>query len=342
MIFIYNFFYLTFLNLIENKIRLNKKIYLILCSIPLILIIVLCKNLPDYKYYYDSYMNIENINYYGHVNLENGYLYVSKIFYHLGFSYHWFRSILLLMILCIFLFKIYYTEKDIAFKILLFYSTTFIFTILVQYRSGLALALYLIFGIELLIKNKKIFYILYILLLTQIHSSIILFLPLIFLKKIENKKIKVIILVFTLLIPFFYQEILELITILSNYIPGLEKINNYLNNPAWYDVNGKYGRRDFFTIFLYLLLILKLTINSKEKNIYLWIFYLSIFYRSIFLKIPEIGFRAYLLCQFSLIFLIPKLLENKILIKIMAILVSFVYFYLLISVYGGGVVLKNN
>lgn len=340
MIFIYNFFYLTLLSLLENKIKLNKKIILILSIFPLVLMIVFLKNFPDDNYYYDSYIHINEIKYNGHFNLEKGYLFLSKIFFDLGFSYHWFKVTVLIIILCIFLKKIY-DKNEICFKVLLFYSTTFIFTVLVQYRSGLVLALFLVSGIELLKKNKNIFYTFYILFLTQIHSGIILFLPLIVLRKITSKKMKIFILLCTILIPFFYQEILELINILSIYIPGLEKVNNYLNNPVWYDVNGKYGRRDIFTIILYLLLVLKLKIYSKRENIYLWIFYLSIFYRSIFIKVPEVGFRAYLLCQFSLIFLIPKLLKNKLFIKIISILVIFVYFYLLISVYGGGIILRN-
>lgn len=340
MIYIYIFVYLCVLCYLERILKLNKRLSFILCSIPLIFTIIFIRNIPDYEAYLKSYNLLNNLNDNYHINLEIGYLYISKIFYFWGLNYHFFRIILLGFILAVFS-KILLDGKNLTVKFLLFYTTTFIFTVLVQYRSGLSLALFCLYGIPLLKKNKKGHFLFLIFLLSFFHKSIFLFVPLIFLKDILKKRDKIILLFIALLIPYFYSYILKILEKGAEYISFFNKLNNYLKTPWWFDINATFGRRDYFTISLCLFFIIFLKKVSKEENIYFWIFYLCILYKGIFIKIPEVGFRAYLLCQFSLVILVPKFLTKRYYIRVFVIqLVTFIYFYLLISSYGGGKLLN--
>lgn len=340
MIFIYIFVYLCILCYLEKFLKINKKIIIVLCAVPLIALIIFLKNIPDYEMYFKSYNLSYDLKNSYHINIEKGYLWLSKFFYLANLNYHFFRIILLSIIVLIFL-NIIGKRKYISISFLLFYTTTFIFTVLVQYRSGLSLALFCLFGIPLLKKNKKIHFLILVFLLSFFHKSIFLFIPLIFLKDIYKKIEKIILLFIALLIPYFYSYVLKILEKGAEYISFFDKLNNYLKAPWWFDINATFGRRDWFTILLCLFFIIYLKKISKEENIYFWIFYLSILYRGIFIKIPEVGFRAYLLCQFSLVILVPKFLTRRYYIRIFLVqLVILVYFYLLISTYGGGELLN--
>lgn len=340
MIYIYIFMYLCILCYLEKILKMNKRLSFILCSIPLIFIIIFVRNIPDYEVYLKSYNLLNNLNDNHHINLERGYLYIGKMFYFIGLNYHFFRIILLGFILVIFS-KILLDNKNWTVKFLLFYTTTFIFTVLVQYRSGLSLALFCLFGIPLLKKNKKSQFLALIFILSFFHKSIFLFIPLIFLKDIFRKRNKIILLFTALLIPYFYSYVLKILEKGAEYISFFNKLNNYLKAPWWFDIDATFGRRDYFTILLCLFFIICLKRISKEENIYFWVFYLCILYRGIFIKIPEVGFRAYLLCQFSLVMLVPKFLTKEYYIRVLFIQsITFIYFYLLISSYGGGELLN--
>ena len=173
MIYIYIFIYLSILCYLEKILRMNKRVSFILCFIPLIFIIVFVRDIPDYEAYLKSYNLLNNLDDNYHINLEKGYLYISKIFYFIGLNYHFFRIILLGLILVVFS-KILLEGKNLAIKFLLFYATTFIFTVLVQYRSGLGLALFFLFGIPFLKRNKKIYFLVLVFLLSFFHKSILL------------------------------------------------------------------------------------------------------------------------------------------------------------------------
>lgn len=340
MIFIITFFYFCILCYIEKIFKIHKKIFVFLCMIPLIILIIFIKDIPDYEMYFKSYNLSYDLKNNYHINIEKGYLWLSKFFYLTDLDYHFFRIGLLLIILLMFL-KIMIKSKYISINFLLFYSTTFIFTVLVQYRSGLSLALFYLFGIPLLKKNKKSQFLALIFLLSFFHKSIFLFIPLIFLKDIFKKRNKIILLFTALLIPYFYSYVLKILEKGAEYISFFNKLNNYLKAPWWFDIDATFGRRDYFTILLCLFFIICLKRISKEENIYFWVFYLCILYRGIFIKIPEVGFRAYLLCQFSLVILIPKFLTKEYYIRVLFIQsITFIYFYLLISSYGGGELLN--
>lgn len=336
------FFYLSILMLFQEIKK--SKIIEIAMLLPFLYLIVVVKKIPDYDMYLNSFNNINDFISFYHRNLENGYLYITLIFRKIGFEYHYFRIVLLF-----FIFFLYYkvmqnmVKKNIA--IFIFYCVSFIYGVLVQYRSGLMLALFLNFGIKLLENKKYKKYIILIFLLTLIHSSALLFLPLVFIYKIKTKKVKIIILILTVFLPVYFDSVIIIIDYMSNYIRALKKIFNYLNSSYWYKENSTIGLRDLFNIGVYIYFLIFFKIKNKKDNIYMWLLYLSIFWRFLFIRIPEVGLRSYLLFQFSLVYLVSSIfkslnLKTRILYLIFLIIISYIYFYLLISQYGHGEILK--
>jgi hypothetical protein len=333
MIYLLLYFYYSFLALFENKIKIDIVLKIIITISPLLGLIIFIENIPDYNIYKLSYENIENFNYVINLHMEKLYLVVSWIFYQLGITYHFFRVIVLSIIVTSFSYiivKLGY--KNYFLRFFLLYTCIFITTIFIQYRSGLALMLFLSFGIKYLKYKKKLLFIIIIFILSFIHNSILSMLPLVFLCGIESRKTKLFFLIASIGLIFIYDEIFKLLEYLSRNLLILKKINNYILNSEFYFSNSTLGIRDLSNIFLFIIIVYFIKV-SREENIYVWMFFLMIFYRIIFYKTPEVGIRLGFLCQYSVIILIPKLMKKNFFNFIGILTFYFISFYSIIHNY---------
>lgn len=333
MIYLLLYFYYSFLTLLENKIKIDAVLKMIITIFPLLGLIIFIENIPDYDIYRLSYENIENFNYTINLNIEKLYLIITLIFYRLGVSYHIFRTILLSLMTILFsyiLMKV--NHKKYFLNFLLFYSCIFITTIFIQYRSGLALILFLIFGVKCLKYGKIALFIIIIFILSFIHTSILSMLPLVFLYRVESRKIKLFFLIGSIGLIFIYDEIFKLLGYLSTKLFILQKINNYILNSSFYSPNSTLGVRDLSNIFLFIIIVYFIRV-SREENMYVWMFFFIIFYRIIFYKTPEVGIRLGFLCQYSVVILISKIMKKNFLNFIGILTFYFISFYSIIHNY---------
>lgn len=326
MIFIFIYFYMLGLVILEEKIKIKKKVRVFLSSFPLICLILFIKRIADYEMYERFYINPNLPNHF-----EVGYNYISNFFYKIGLSYHSYRVIILLIVLYCFskrIFKI----KEVCFSYFVLYIYTFIIVCLIQYRSGISLIL-LVFGVYFLQKKKYLMFLFMIYIAGKFHSSIIVFIPIIFLKNLKSRRWKLILGVGVFLLPFCIKYLYPFIEIAVlkgiKYFPQLWKLNYYIEN---FSFNFSYSVKDLLNILLFLILSFEgkyLTKEEKEDyDIYIWIFYLGIFYRSLFLGVTEIGFRLMILGQSTLFLVVLPLMRKYKNIKFLFCILSF---FILIS-----------
>lgn len=299
--------YLFCLSILERKIKLSKDVKLIFTIFPLFILIIFLRKLPDYKMYETSYLYSDNLELFIHKNLEKGYLLLTKIFYNLGISYHIFRIFFLSIEVFLFV-KLFWEKENMCTYIFLFYINIFIITILIQYRSGLALVLFYNISIHFLLANKRIKFLMSIIGLTLIHKSIIMFLPSIVLKKIKKIKYYIILLFGILFFPKFQILLYIFLQNIIKIFPSLNKLNNYIHNKNVMDI----GVRDCYMILMFVLILFYYKSKKvKDKQIYISLLFLGIFYRFFISWHAELGMRSYLFAQSAFVFLLPELMKNK-------------------------------
>lgn len=328
-------FFITFFTFLESASKKYK--YGMLLSFILLFIFISIRY--DFGNDYEGYLyNFNRINSLGDIkgsqfiNLETGWIFLTRTFKDLGFQYLVAFLSLLYCIIIYFFIRNVLEKKYLFLGLLCFLLNSGIFLInLSAMRQTLALILFL-FSIKFIIERKIILYVLIIYLASLFHGSAIILLPLYFIRYFKlNKTLNIIYFVVYLSFFFISDKFVDIIKVIILFIKPAYAIYTEDENNVKTVIGSGSG-----VIFSSINFILLLYFSSREKfeNKYLEI---SIKLIVIFfilmpfaLSIGMIG-RVNFYFSFFTIFMIPYIYVK---IKHLYLKKLFLFLNLLLLIYG--------
>ncbi|MDR2601887.1 MAG: EpsG family protein [Spirochaetaceae bacterium] len=269
-----------------------------------------------------------------------GYVFLIKFFSFFGFDFFFFRTFTTVAFSLIYIRGILKCSSNLSLSLLIFFTTIFSISFLIQVRTGLGLAVIVGYGLPYYVKGKNFKFFLCVVAGSLFHVSLVTFIfPLVLAAVFKTPKAKAVIVIASLLILK-----LDVTTYLINMalaianLSYISKILAYIN-----DSSGKeafLSNRDFLA-----LLIMFLTFrntNSKMDNFMFWSYFSSFFLKLLFRNFGEIAFRFYLIFQYSFAFLMPLLYKkNNFIMRVFVVALVLANFIMLIINYGSGSIFKS-
>lgn len=308
-----NLFYMSFIIIAAYSFDLRKryskdasKLFLFFIYIILLFNIIMLQTLPDLKNYqtiYEKYMYEGKID--NHV--EIGYMLFNRIFADLSFPFHVFRCVLIIFSCALFFNGIIELSECLSISALYFYTCIFVYSYLIQIRTGLGLSVFVGIGLPAYYRKKNHILILSILIAMTFHLSMIaLVCPFLLCKLPKTHRIKIF---FTILvIGLLFINVFDLFNSIVKTFFGQTKLIAYINESG--ARNNGLSTRDIVN-FIFCIIFSCYTNENEFDNLMFWSFFCGYVFKILFRNFFEIGVRFNLLFSYSLIFLMPLLYKQK-------------------------------
>lgn len=207
---------------------------------------------------------INTTNSYG---TEIGYLFLNSIIKTLGFNFYGFTLIHSIIFYTILYKAIKKYNINFGFFIIVFLYKLCIFNTFVSLRQSIVLAIFF-YAIEYLIKNKKIKYVICILISTFFHTSSLILFPLLFINKLEFSK-KQLILYCTIFALFFILNISNIYIFNPiNIITSIFGNNSTILGKADMYFSSSISINILSTLECYIIVILLITFYNQVHKTY--------------------------------------------------------------------------
>ncbi|HHX70771.1 MAG TPA: EpsG family protein [Gallicola sp.] len=323
------FFVLSIIILFLSFVKRDKQLYLFI-ALGLILIIIagfrtesVGTDTINYSVFFERIKN------HGSIPVEPGWVMLNKLVQFIGADYSFFMAFVSVITLLPLLFIFYKNSENPILSLFFYYSLYIYFYSFNISRQVLAVSIVLI-AIILLIKNKKILFLIFLTLAALFHISALIALPLFFIDKIPNKTIVYISGIgIAFIIGVFLTETL------SNYLIRISSYSGYLEANVFGNVLGN----AMYLILLNAFFIFVLLTITK-RDILFKMFFAYFILANLLARIP-FGGRVLLFYSIFLTLFLPYYLHNN-KIKEKFIPYGIVILYALIMFYrsfGGGEIL---
>jgi hypothetical protein len=315
--------------------NLSIAIFIVIASLSIIFL----PNLPDIGTYEQVYYQYSD----AHIldsHIEYGYNILLVLCSKLGISFFTFRFFITMTFTLLFLYGLINYSSNIPLSLLFFYTTIFIVSFLIQVRVGMALSIVVGLGLPCYYKRHYKRFLVFVLLASAFHLSILAVIMPFFLSRCSKSVlVKALALCFVVFLSRINTNfVIFNIANLFKIVPAADKISTYM----WGYINNiSLSSRDYVSIVL-LILFLKKNRKDELYNFMYWAYFTGFFLKVFLRNFPEFAFRLYLVFQFPLLFLMPILFAKKnFILRMLIIIFLFINFFMLISSYGSGSIIKN-
>lgn len=322
------FLILSIIILLASFIRSNRQEYALILLVVILFLIsgfraeTVGTDTSNYR------IHFERIAVRGYMSVELGWVLLNKLIIWLGGSYSTFISFIsfITIIPLAFLLKRYSANP---IQSLFFYFTLYIYFFSFNISRQILASTIILFAIMQLISNRKILFILLILLASLFHTTALIVLPIVFVDKLPNNLLTILVIVFASFIGGIF-----LTDIISRYLAS-SVYSGYIDR---YEFGNASGNALYLLILNSFFLFIALTI--KQRDIYFKIYLCYIIFANILVRVP-FGDRVVLNLSIYLTVFFPYFIANnkfkqKSIVYIIMILYAYVMFF---RTFGAGEIL---